>query len=163
MRVRLLFCTAAIAACLALVAQAGAAVKPLVRAGGYAPRASETTFEGYSNGGVNLIVGKSRKTITRGGVSCYTGPTPSGGLPANDEVTIRIPHPLAISHSGSFSFSGPVTLTPEDSQSEQSFTTTFTIKGRFQRGPIAVTGTDSSPICQPSTITHLRLRYDPAL
>jgi hypothetical protein len=163
MRVRLLTSTVAITVCLVSVAQAGAPAKPLVRAGGYAPRASETTVEGYSNGGVDLIVGKSRKTITSGGVACYTSSTPSGGLPANDEVTIHIPHPLAISRSGSFSFSGPVTLTPEDSQTEQTFTTTFTIKGRFQRGTIAVTGTDSSPICQPSTITHFRLRYDASL
>jgi hypothetical protein len=38
---------------------------------------------------------------------------------------------------------------------------TFTIKGRFQKGKIAVTGTNSSPLCRVGTVTHFRLRYDP--
>lgn len=100
------------------------------------------------------------RRITSAGVSCYTGSTPTDGLPANDEVTIRAPHALTLSASGSFSFSGPVTLTPEDSQTESSFTTTFTIKGHFQSGKIAVVGTDSSPVCQPMTLTRMRLLFD---
>lgn len=121
-----------------------------VRAGEYAENASETTRNGYSNGGVDIVVVKGGKKITLAGVACYTGTTPPEGLPANDEVTIRAPRPLAISSTGSFSFSGPVTLTPEETQSETPFTTTFTIKGHFQNGKIAAVGTDSS--------THFKLR-----
>jgi hypothetical protein len=160
MRVRLISSAAVLAVTCMVSSQAMAASKLQIRAGLYAPSASETTREGYSNGGVNLEVAKGGKKITEAGVSCYTGSAPTGGLPANDEVTIRVPHALTISSSGSFSFSGPVTLTPEESQSESSFTTTFTIKGHFQSGKIAVVGSDSSPICQPQTITRLRLRYD---
>jgi hypothetical protein len=131
-----------------------------IRAGLYAPSASETTLDNYSNGGVDLEVAKGGKKITEAGVSCYTGSAPTGGLPANDEVTIRVPHPLTISPAGSFAFSGPVTLTPEESQTESTFTTTFTIKGHFQNGKIAVVGSDSSPICQPATLTRMRLHFD---
>jgi hypothetical protein len=149
-----------VGACGASTAQAPASRVLHIRAGVYAPSASETVLDGYSNGGVDLEVAKGGKTITEAGVSCYTGSAPTGGLPANHEVTIRVPHPLTISSSGSFSFSGPVTLTPEDSQTESSFSTTFTIKGHFQKGKIAVLGSDSSPICQPATLTHMRLRFD---
>ena len=160
MRVRLFISTIVIGICGAS-ATAALASRPHIRAGLYAPSASETTLDHYSNGGVNIIVAKGSKKITLAGVSCYTGSAPTGGLPANDEVTIRAPHALSISSSGSFSFSGPVTLTPEDSQTESSFTTTFTIKGHFQGGKIAVVGTDSSPICQPQTLTRMRLHYAP--
>ncbi|MHB8491215.1 MAG: hypothetical protein ACYDA6_03230 [Solirubrobacteraceae bacterium] len=160
MRARLLMSTLVIAICATSVAQARGHGKLHIRAGTYAPRASETTKEGYSNGGVDLIVAKGGKRITLAGLACYTGSTPSGGLPANDEVTIRAPHALAISRAGSFSFSGPVTLTPSDTQTERSFTTTFTISGHFQNGKIAVVGTDSSPVCEPGTITHMRLLFD---
>jgi hypothetical protein len=151
---------AVVGICGGLAATAVAASALRIRAGLYAPSASETTLDGYSNGGVNIEVAKGGKTITEAGVACYTGSAPTGGLPANDEVTIRVPHPLTISRAGSFSFSGPVTLTPEDSQTESSFTTTFTINGHFQKGKIAVVGSDSSPICQPATLTHMRLHFD---
>ena len=95
------------------------------------------------------------------GLACNIGPEPIETLSSYDEVTIRLTKHLPISSSGSFSYSGPVTLTPEDTQSEQSYTTTFTIKGRFQKGKIAATGTDSSPLCRPGTVTHFRLVYDP--
>jgi hypothetical protein len=159
MRARLLLSSLLVVLC-GIPATQALAAGLRIRAGVYAPSASETTHEGYSNGGVNLEVAKGGKKITFAGVSCYTGSAPTGGLPANDEVTIKVPHSLAISPSGSFSFSGPVTLTPEESQTESSFSTTFTIKGRFQSGRIAVVGTDSSPICQATTVTRMRLRYD---
>jgi hypothetical protein len=137
-----------------------------IKAGGYAQKASEVdkkegSFE-YSNGAVDLKVAKGGRAVTFAGVACNTGPAPTGGLPALDEVTIKVPKKLPISRSGTFSYSGPVTLSPEDSQTEESFTTTYTIKGRFQRGHIAVTGTDSSPICRPGTVTSFKLIYDPA-
>jgi hypothetical protein len=136
-----------------------------IRAGGYAQKASEVDkkegqFE-YSNGAVDLEVGRGGRTITRVGVACNIGPEPKEGLEGYDEVTILVPKHIPISASGAFSFSGPITLTPEDTQSEESLTTTYTIKGRFQNGRIAVTGTDSSPLCRPTTVTHFRLHYDP--
>jgi hypothetical protein len=136
-----------------------------VRAGGYAQKASEVdkkegSFE-YSNGAVDLAVAKGGHVVKFAGMACNIGPTPIEGLPAYDEVSIKAPKHLPISSSGSFSYSGPVTLTPEDTQSEQSYTTTLTIKGRFQKGKIAATGTDSSPLCRPGTVTHFRLVYDP--
>lgn len=150
---------------MALALPAAAQARLHIRPGGYGENASEVTFksstEEYSNGAVNINVAKNGRTITRIGVACYTGATPTAGLPAYDEVTIIVPRHLAISSSGAFSFSGPVTLTPEETQSELTVTTTYTIKGRFQNGKIAATGTDSSPICQPTTVTHFRLHFDP--
>jgi hypothetical protein len=136
-----------------------------VRAGGYAQKASEVDkkegqFE-YSNGAVDLRVARGGKVITLAGVACNIGPEPREGLEGYDEVTIHVPKHMTISSSGAFSFSGPVTLTPEDTQSEESLTTTYTIKGRFQDGRIAVTGTDS-PLCRPGTVTRFRLKYDPS-
>ncbi len=165
MRTRLLISIILALGCLSLAAQACAAQKLHIRAGGYAPSASETVAkEGeneYTNGAVDLTVAKGGTAITYAGLACYTGKEPTGGLPADDEVTIKAPHRLTINASGSFAFSGPVTLTPEESQTEQSFTSTLTLKGHFQNGRIAVVGTASSPLCQPSTVTKVRLRYDP--
>jgi hypothetical protein len=159
-RARVLLTTLILAtSCMGAAAMAAGALH--IRRGLYAPSASETTREDYSNGGVNLIVANGGRKITEAGVSCYTGSAPTDGLPADDEVTIRVPHPIAITATGTFSFSGPVTLTPEETQSESTVTTTFTIKGRFQTGKIAVVGSDSSPICQPQTLTRMRLHYAP--
>lgn len=136
-----------------------------IRPGGYAPKASETTghagpnFE-YSNGAVDLKVARNGKTITFAGVSCNIGPEPKEGLEGYDEITILVPKHIPISSSGAFSWSGQVTLTPEETQSEETLTTTYAIKGHFQNGKIAVTGTDSSPLCEPTTVTHFKLVYD---
>lgn len=130
-----------------------------IRPGLYAPSASETMREHYSNGAVNLVVAKGGKKITRAGVACYTGGAPAAGLRPYFEVSITAPHAIAISAAGTFSFSGPVTLTPEEAGSESPITTTFRIKGRFQSGKIAVLGSDSSPICQPQTLTRMRLHH----
>jgi hypothetical protein len=159
MRAWVLVSTLILATSCAGAVQAMAAGTLHIRPGLYAPNASETTREDYSNGGVNLVVAKGGRKITEAGISCYTGSAPTDGLPANDEVTIRVPHLIAITATGTFSFSGPVTLTPEETQSEITVTTTFTIKGRFQKGKIAVVGSDSSPICQSQTLTRMRLHY----
>jgi hypothetical protein len=94
MRARLLISTLAVAVCGASAAQAVASGALHIRAGLYAPSASETTLDDYSDGGVNIEVAKGGKKITEAGVSCYTGSAPTGGLPANDEVTIRVPHAI---------------------------------------------------------------------
>lgn len=119
----------------------------------------------YSNGGVDLQVASGgRKIVFPSGVSCYTGATPPAGVPANDEVSIHIPKPLTIGGGNSFSFTGPVSLSAEEAQAESAITTTYTIKGRFvqgKHGAYKAVGTDSSPICQPSTEKHFTLEFDP--
>jgi hypothetical protein len=136
-----------------------------IRAGGYAQNASEVdkkegSFE-YSNGAVDIEVARGGRSVKFAGMSCNVGPTPTEGLSGYDEVTILVPKHLPISSAGAFSFSGPVTLSTEEDQAEQPVTTTFTIKGRFQKGKISVTGTDSSPLCRAGTVTRFRLHYDP--
>ena len=129
----------------------------------YAPKASGNLP--YSNGAVNLNVGSGgRKIKFPSGVACYTGATPPAGVPANDEVSIHIPGTLMIAAGGKFSFSGPVTLTPEEAQSEEPISTTYKIAGRFVKGKHGVykaVGTDSSPICQPSTPKRFTIAYVP--
>jgi hypothetical protein len=119
----------------------------------------------YSNGGVDLQVASGgRKIVFPSGVACYTGPNPPAGVPAYDEVSIHLPRSLAIGSGNSFSFSGAVTLSAEEAQAESTITTTYTIKGRFvkgKHGAYAAVGSDSSPICQPSTEKHFSLEFAP--
>jgi hypothetical protein len=166
MRLRSALASVLVLVCLGLLPTSVEAKSKLrIRPGGYAQKASEVTghagpnFE-YSNGAVNLQVARNAKTITFAGVACNIGPESKEGLEGYDEIDIRVPKHIPIRSSGFFSWSGQVTLTPEDTQSEETLTTTYTIKGRFQNGKIAVTGTDSSPLCEPSTVTHFRLIYD---
>lgn len=133
--------------------------------GVYGAKATTTTSpEGYSNGGVDLTVIDGGKKLkgTESGVACYTGANPPAGVPAYDEVTIHLPKNLTLSASKTFSFSGPVTLTPEEAQAESSIRTTYTLSGRFvkgKHGTYKAVGTDSSPICQPSTLTHFTVSF----
>ncbi len=127
-----------------------APVKP-VQNGLYAPKASNKTP--YSNGTVDLTVfGAGRKIdAAASGVACYTGTTPPAGVPTNAEVTIHFPHALAISANRTFSFSGPITLTPQEAESDQPIRTTFRLQGRFvegRHGTSKAEGIDSSPLCQ---------------
>jgi hypothetical protein len=147
---------------------ASAAAKPAGNGrpqdGLYAGKANPNLF--YSNGAVDLQVGGGgRKLVFPSGVACYTGKTPPAGVPAEDEVSIHLPKPVPIKGDGSFTFSGPVTISAEDAQAESPISTTYKIQGRFVKGRHGVykaVGTDSSPICQPSTEKHFTLEYDPA-
>ncbi|MBS1861387.1 MAG: hypothetical protein JSS68_06700 [Actinobacteria bacterium] len=129
----------------------------------YAPKASGNLP--YSNGAVNLEVASGGgKIVFPSGVACYTGSTPPVGVPSYDEVSIHIPRTLTIAVGGSFSFSGPVTLSAEEARSEAPIQTTYTIKGRFRKGrdgAYEAIGTDSSPICQPSTQKSFTLPFVP--
>ncbi len=120
----------------------------------------------YSNGAVDLQVASGgRKIVFPSGVACYTGKTPPAGVPAEDEVSIHLPKPVTIERHNSFFFSGRVTLTAEDAQAESPIPTTYKIQGRFVKGAHGTwkaLGTDSSPICQPSTEKHFTLEFDPA-
>jgi hypothetical protein len=120
----------------------------------------------YSNGGVDLQVASGgRKIVFPSGVACYTGTNPPAGVPAEDEVSINIPRSVTIAGNGSFSFGGPVTISAEDAQAEAPIKTTYKIQGRFKKaghGTYEAVGTDSSPICQPSTRKRFTLIFDPA-
>ncbi|MBN9623842.1 MAG: hypothetical protein J0H06_12965, partial [Actinobacteria bacterium] len=65
----------------------------------------------------------------------------------------------------SFSFSGPVTLGPEQAQEEGlTIHTTYRISGRFKVGRHGVwtaRGTDYSPVCQPTTLKKFTAAYVP--
>lgn len=153
-------CTAvALGAALVLVASALAATRP--PDGLYAESSAAIDAGEYSNGAVDLQVIKGGRQIEGAvsGVACYTGEDPPTGVPTNDEVKIHLPRNLTIAGDGSFSWSGPVTLGPEETQYEElTLKTTYTIKGRFKagrHGSYTVTGTDSSPICQPTTVKKI--------
>jgi hypothetical protein len=143
-----------------LVPASGLAAASRIPDGPYAESATVTVSpEGYSNGGVDLTVidGGRKLEGAESGVSCYTGSNPPAGVPTYDEVSIHLPRNLTIGAGGLFSFSGPVTLSPEEAQSESPIQTTYTLKGRFAKGKhgsYKALGTDSSPICQPSTLKH---------
>jgi hypothetical protein len=121
---------------------------------------------GYSY--VGLMVGDDGHVLLGGqrgsGVAC----TVSAALTAQDPneftsitvISIFLPRNLPISANGTFSFSGNVTLTPEDTQTSMSFVEPITLTGHFKLGTVkafhgvAVTGTFSSPaICEPQTPT----------
>jgi hypothetical protein len=146
----------------AIAPAVAAAASNGVRDGIYAPKASNKTP--YSNGAVDLTVyGRGRKiSATTSGLSCYTGSNPPAGVPANDEVSVRFPHTLAISASKRFSFSGAVTISAADAQSTQPIRTTFTLKGSFvigKHGRFTASGTAFSPVCQASTPVHFTSPY----
>jgi hypothetical protein len=149
--------TAALLPVAAVAAKTGAGKPP---DGLYATSAKTTIVgAGYSNGGVDLTVTSGGRKIkaSDSGVACYTGAAPPPGVPTYDEVTIHLPQSLTIGGGKKFSFSGPVTLTSEDAQAESSIQTTYEIRGSFVRGKhgtYKAVGTDSSPICQPSTLKH---------
>jgi hypothetical protein len=162
MRAPILMSLIALVAIPVASAEAHKAATTKFKPGLYGPKASETTsknggFE-YSNGAVNFELEKDGKTLTRVGVACNIGASGTEVLRPYDEVSITIPKHLELSSSGRFSFSGSVTLTPEEAQAESSVTTTFTIKGRFT-GKNTAEGSDSSPLCQASTPTHFRVKY----
>ena len=145
----------------ALVPALGIAATGHVRVGLYAPKGNPSTP--YSNGAVDLVVlAAGRKISAHSGVACYTGTTPTTGVPANDEVSIHLPHALTIGANRTFSFAGPVTLTPSEAQSPQPIHTTFTLRGRFvaaKQGSYAAVGTVYSPICQAATPRHFTSPY----
>ena len=134
--------------------------------GSYAESAAAVDTAGYSNGGVDLYVIKDGQQLEGSftGVGCYTGTHPPAGVPADDEVKIHLPRNLTIAADGSFSYSGPVTLGPEETQEEGlTLKTTYMIKGRFKagkHGSYTAIGTESSPICQPSTLKKFTAEFD---
>lgn len=157
-----------LAGCLAVAGPALAAVRPTDAL--YAEKAALVDTGDHSNGAIGLVVIDGGTKLRGGpvagsGVACYTGANPPEGLPSNTVIVVRVPHDLPISADGSFSFSGPVTLklTPEETGYEEvTFKTTYTIKGRFKpgkHGTYTASGTDSSPVCQPGTVTKFQAGF----
>jgi hypothetical protein len=121
---------------------------------------------GYSY--VGLFVADNGRLLVGGlkgsGAACTVAPS----LEAQDQneftpdtvISIHIPKNLPISANGSFSFSGDVTLTPEETQTSMSFTEPISISGTFTHAKvvanktIAVRGHFSAPdICESATPT----------
>jgi hypothetical protein len=167
-------CLAAlIAAAVAGVAQASPHGRPKIPNGLYGALGSATGAG--TSASVDLTV-EGRGTRIRGGrlmngggysgLSCQTGPSSVQGLAPGTPVSIHLLRPVAIKATGSFSFTGTITLTTEETQSTVGATTQFSLSGRFTRSKITrghkvvVTGTVSASICGPATPTKFALVYD---
>jgi hypothetical protein len=81
-------------------------------------------------------------------------------------IQIKLATSIPISPNGSFSFSGNVTLSPEQTQTTMTFSQPITLKGRFYRGTViakrttAVTGALSAPsICETATPVHFSTKW----
>jgi hypothetical protein len=117
-----------------------------------------------------LVVDNGAKALAgmkEGGVACTAGPSfialDPNELTSITTIQIFLPRAMPITPSGTFSFTGNVTLTPGDTQTSMTFTEPITWTGRFNKGKlvkgktIAFTGTFSAPdICSPSTPTTYR-------
>jgi len=126
-----------------------------IHAGLYGARA--TLVDQHKSAAVNVAVTGHGKKLTNLGLACSSGPEPGQGIRRETTLTMHVPGTLNITRTGTFSFSGELTLTPEDTQSEVSAKTSFTIKGTFARGTIklhkttALTGTVSASVCGSAT------------
>jgi hypothetical protein len=158
-------CTVALTA-LALSATAQAASPPSVHVGVYA--AKETTVEAHTSSAVDVIVVDRGKRAKDVGVACSSGPSPAQGIRPETTLTVHVPGTLAISRSGSLSYSGVVTLDPEDTQSEVSATSSVSLKAHFTPGKIvkdktiALKGTFAASVCAASTPASFSLIWDTA-
>lgn len=145
-----------------IVAASAQATTPLTIHGGLYG-AKETLVEQKKSAAVDAIVIDRGKRAELVGIACSSGPAPVQGIMRETTLTVHIPGTLAISHGGSFSYSGVVTLTAEDTQSGVTATSDVTIKGQFSRGrivkdkTIALKGTISASVCDPATPTTFSL------
>jgi hypothetical protein len=149
---------------LALVASsaglASASAKPTIRDGyysshGYGP---ENFFVGLDVAGHGRVVTGGHEGV---GIQCVVSPTLAAAdptdFPAGSVVTIHLTRNLSVSAGGTFTFSGDVSLIPENSNTVIPSTTTLTLTGHLR--PVVVpkkqtvlTGRFSAPgICAPGT------------
>jgi hypothetical protein len=152
--------------CITLVCSSGAlasAGTSSIHNGYYAPRGFGP---GYSY--VGLFVADNGRVLVGGlkgsGAACTVAPLleaqDSAEFTPDTVISIHIPRNLPISANGSFSFSGDVTLTPEETQTSMTFTEPLTLTGTFTRSKvvanktIAVRGRFLAPdICESATPT----------
>jgi hypothetical protein len=150
-----------------LLAVGAAQAAPLAIHGGLYG-AKETLVEAHKSAAVNVIVIDHGKKMKDVGLACSSGPTPSQGIMGETTLTMHVPGTVAITHAGTFSYSGTLTLTPEDTQSGASATTSFSIKGKFARGKIkldkttALTGTVTASVCGTATAQPFSLIWSTA-
>jgi hypothetical protein len=90
-------------------------------------------------------------------LQCDGSGDPSQGIPAGTTVTVRIPRTLPISRGGTFSYSGTVKLTPQDTGSNVGGETSVVLKGKFvlhkaikPNRTIAARGTVTVSLCAVS-------------
>lgn len=122
-----------------------------------------------------LVVDNGAKALAgmkQGGIACTAGPS-FIALDPNELTTITtiqifLPRAMPITPSGTFSYTGDVTLTPEDTQTTMTFKEPITWTGRFNKGKlvkgktIAFSGRFSAPdICSPLTPTTYRGSWAP--
>jgi hypothetical protein len=151
----------AVGATLGLAGLAEAAGTLTVHNGLYG--AKETLVDAHRSAAVNVIAFDHGKKLKGVGVACSSGPEPGQGIPRETTLTLHVPGTLTITHNGTFSYSGEITLTPEDTQSEAGAKSTMTIKGTFARGTVklrkttALTGTVSASVCASTTPARFSL------
>src|ERR1039458_1406312 len=109
-------------ALMTLVSAAAAKAAPTLQIHGGVYAAKETLVEQNKSAAVNAIVVDHGRRVRNVGVACNSGPAPGQGIMSDTTLTVHIPGSLTITHSGSFSYSGTVTLTSEDTQSGVSAT-----------------------------------------
>ena len=162
MRRRITVLTCALAgSTVGLAGLAQAAGKLTIHNGLYG--AKETLVNAHKSAAVNVIAFDHGKKVKAVGIACSSGPEPGQGIRRETTLTPHVPGTLAIKPNGTFSYSGEITLPPEDTQSEVSAKSTFTIKGTFVRGTVkldkttALTGTVSASICASTTPARFSL------
>jgi hypothetical protein len=149
-------CAAALAVlCVAVAAHASSSAP--IPVGFYG--APETLVLAGRSAAVNVTVVNGGSRAKDVGLSCTSGIVP--------EATIVVMVPGGLKVTGrSFSFSGTVTLTPADTLSGVSATSTVSIKGRFAAGKvklgtgIALSGTVSASACALTTPTTFALVWN---
>jgi hypothetical protein len=153
-------------ALMTLVSAAAAKAAPTLQIHGGVYAAKETLVEQNKSAAVNAIVVDHGRRVRNVGVACNSGPAPGQGVMSDTTLTVHIPGSLTITHSGSFSYSGTVTLTSEDTQSGVSATSAVSIKGQFARGKVdkertvALKGTISASVCAATTPPTFSLVWD---
>jgi hypothetical protein len=128
---------------------------------------------GYSYAG--LIVAANGTKVLGGqsgtGVACTASPSfialDPNELNGDSVISVRVPHALTISAAGTFSYSGNVTLSAEDTQSTMSFTEPITIKGHFLKVHViahktvaAIIDFYAPAICESATPRTFRDQWD---
>ena len=86
---------------------------------------------------------------------------------ADSVISVRVPHALTISAAGTFSFSGDVTLSAEDTQTTMTCTEPVTISGHFLKVHVvahktvaAIINFDAPATCESATPRTFHDQWD---
>ncbi len=160
------FISGLVVACAFSFPVAAQASPSAIRNGGYV-----MTKGGNPTNAVEFVIGDGGTRITQDGADCVpSAASVAQGVTSIAQQDIPIPEPLPgrISAAGNFSYSATVTLTPNDTQSNVSVTTPFSLTIHFLKPKVVVvgrtivaTGTMSAPdAC--ADVVHFRLQWDPS-